>query len=960
MPALRPAPHRRKVKSKLSQGVKISRLGVRHQVTTLGEGARPPVRTGILHERVMRAKLGVSAERWDEKRQEYNQDLHQSTRRALEQVSQDIGRSNHDETMMDGWEDVVENIDGIGCPDNNREISHEGGEYLATCEYDRHIRMRKQKDGRTWAEVIHRRDQAWQAQMPALADAYLLWKHGGTRIETSGGKFILSVMGIGACMEREFSHISGVSHISVTLIHYGIISCNPVDPSMAFEVATLEVFRRLRLRSPHVSIQAWVRVLCDVCKINYRRYLREQFTRAFDTYLDLLRHVDAKVKAIMSHDTPNWRMKHMCPSCCHKLNGETELQPSMLLALDGNNSLKRLARSGRQDINKPFLSDYYLTVDQVDQFKDEVRKRPKAKGPTLWQEAEQVDTTYGDTTCTDRWKAANADAVKATYKEFDESGIFLSACRHGFIILIADMVRSGELAKYPLAHLNKIIEVYDSNLAIGYDIACSFATTVKNSSLGAHAQEKQLRFVVPAFHGYAHNRRCQLQWHPLYLHGFGIEDLEVCERIFKGSNALASAIRHTSRFHRHQAIDMYFRQHDEDKYELLSTFLYNNYAQALGLIHDMPVAIAALTGYQSVADTHYQKWLDQERTYLASKEIEPDSDIARGQYVTVLTKMQLAKHMFDATCQFTPPTSRVRAIRQQAWEAYEFLQKEVMSIEETLDIAERWTPGCHEWEVAMSYNKIREYQLAVDKLEGLVVQRLFELTKANLSGTGYKLRVHISKSLQTRCKAIQSALKRYNQAAAKLVPPRPRLEWQEVVEYGTLAEFDLLRSAAREDIRKLPWADTVNRQVTIYSLRLERAKEEIARLNVEVARLNTWIHDSETEYEMQIHNLQAHKPLLCEELKEQLQTWRRLNDYHRHKLKALFALPGYTGSSEIGTQLGTTRITIKLPSSSQATHHGVAKAREDDEDEDEDDEDNEEMSRLEDYISSLSMNDLIT
>jgi hypothetical protein len=28
---------------------------------------------------------------------------------------------------------------------------------------------------------------------------------------------------------------------------------------------------------------------------------------------------------------------------------------------------------------------------------------------------------------------------------FDKSGIFLSLCRHGFVLLIADMVRSGEL-----------------------------------------------------------------------------------------------------------------------------------------------------------------------------------------------------------------------------------------------------------------------------------------------------------------------------------------------------------------------------------------------------------------------------------------------------------------------------------------------------------------------------------
>lgn len=28
---------------------------------------------------------------------------------------------------------------------------------------------------------------------------------------------------------------------------------------------------------------------------------------------------------------------------------------------------------------------------------------------------------------------------------FDETGIFLSLCRHGFALLVADMVRSGEL-----------------------------------------------------------------------------------------------------------------------------------------------------------------------------------------------------------------------------------------------------------------------------------------------------------------------------------------------------------------------------------------------------------------------------------------------------------------------------------------------------------------------------------
>jgi hypothetical protein len=36
------------------------------------------------------------------------------------------------------WEDEIEQINGIG-PDDNLEISHEGGEYAAVCEYHHYL-----------------------------------------------------------------------------------------------------------------------------------------------------------------------------------------------------------------------------------------------------------------------------------------------------------------------------------------------------------------------------------------------------------------------------------------------------------------------------------------------------------------------------------------------------------------------------------------------------------------------------------------------------------------------------------------------------------------------------------------------------------------------------------------------------------------------------------------------------
>ncbi|KIM78403.1 hypothetical protein PILCRDRAFT_75512, partial [Piloderma croceum F 1598] len=99
---------------------------------------------------------------------------------------------------------------------------------------------------------------------------------------------------------------------------------------------------------------------------------------------------------------------------------------------------------------------------------------------------------------------------------------------------------------------------------------------------------------------------------------------------------------------------------------------------------------------------------------------------------------------------------------------------------------------------------------ALDHLEGLIVARMFELTKMNMSQTGYKMRKHISKALQSHSQAIQSALERYNSAARLLPTPRHQLDWKEVVEYVFLTDFNLLRDA-HQDISNCPWATPAGR-----------------------------------------------------------------------------------------------------------------------------------------------------
>ncbi|KAF8871443.1 hypothetical protein BD779DRAFT_1413463, partial [Infundibulicybe gibba] len=54
---------------------------------------------------------------------------------------------------------------------------------------------------------------------------------------------------------------------------------------------------------------------------------------------------------------------------------------------------------------------------------------------------------------------------------------------------------------------------------LGYDIACAFSKSLEHSPLAPDTQHHRLQGIVPAFHGYTHNRGCQVDWHPIYTEG---------------------------------------------------------------------------------------------------------------------------------------------------------------------------------------------------------------------------------------------------------------------------------------------------------------------------------------------------------------------------------------------------------------------------------------------------------
>lgn len=50
--------------------------------------------------------------------------------------------------------------------------------------------------------------------------------------------------------------------------------------------------------------------------------------------------------------------------------------------------------------------------------------------------------------CVTRWRNATPDQRKKMFAIFQQSGVFIACCRHRFVLLGCDMIKSGELSVY--------------------------------------------------------------------------------------------------------------------------------------------------------------------------------------------------------------------------------------------------------------------------------------------------------------------------------------------------------------------------------------------------------------------------------------------------------------------------------------------------------------------------------
>ncbi|KAI1782046.1 hypothetical protein LXA43DRAFT_977781 [Ganoderma leucocontextum] len=680
------------------------------------------------------------------------------------------------------------------------------------------------------------------------------------------------------------------------LILDGYLAATPEQPSIAVSLTTLELFRTLRLVKPSLSVEGFTKFICYKYCIPYRRRFRRAIADTFDVYLTITEKVRARVLAALGRDTPNWRVLHGCPACTYQVEGESPATFSHMVVMDGNNSLKRFAPVGNRDIGdtRTYQSDYWLPTDFVDKFANEVKARqpqPHVAVPDVtnddadsdWEDDDsgEGDPTDGapDSACATNWKAATSDEKKRSWSAFHETGIFASCCRHGIMLWIIDMVKSGELAKFPLAVVAKLLELFEK-LFVAFDIGCVFQVTVSNSSLGAKFKASGSRVCVNAFHGYSHSYPCQVQHHPNVIEGIRIEDFETLERTFSKSNELAGVIRFASAYRRCALIHAFFQQYDEEKYTAIGSMLYDNYKQALRIIRDLTPKLAESLRLLDLDLGKLKELETDERNYFKTLRDEAKEDVFAVAYVEGLEELQALRKQLDST-------------------TTQFLAQVLTDYQFTITTGTRTDP---EYIAALKYLATRKYQQALGRLQRLVIQRLFELQKMNLSHTAYRVRTHIAKSLQKRCKAICAAVKAYNATALALDPPRPTLDWSQISHFSFLEEFVLLNDT-RNDLREKQWAQPLVQETMRTAPRIKRTTEELEIIHREARRVHTSISDEDVHFTRVLADLMARGDILYDAVSEFCSRRRANNAHILSYIRRLYALPEYAGEQTPAPEL---------------------------------------------------------
>ena len=156
-----------------------------------------------------------------------------------------------------------------------------------------------------------------------------------------------------------------------------------------------------------------------------------------------------------------------------------------------------------------------------------------------------------------------------------------------------------------------------------------------------------------------------------------------------------------------------------------------------------------------LTDAEMDRWEEEQVTFFTTLGEEEPYDPREIAYVELLQQLPVLEskrqQRYNRFLAFEPiqcdqtmyvaqisETRKLETERRLAIEQYNQTLADIVLVEERLGIgsADCWTPAHPRYQAAVKFLEERRYRRALDRIQALVIQRLFELHKLNLAQTG--------------------------------------------------------------------------------------------------------------------------------------------------------------------------------------------------------------------------------
>jgi hypothetical protein len=132
--------------------------------------------------------------------------------------------------------------------------------------------------------------------------------------------------------------------------------------------------------------------------------------------------------------------------------------------------------------------------------------------------------------------------------------------------------------------------------------------------------------------------------------------------------------------------------------------------------------------------------------------------------------------------------------------------------------------------------------------------------------------------------------------------------------------------------------------------KLERAREEIQRLNIEIPRVITYIRDEDAFLQLKELELKETNPVMAHHVQKHRWERARFNEQHMRRFRKLASLPGFTGSIQPGVSMELREgMETHMELDVEADYGGLRVGEEEEEEEEDDQED----ADIRDMIAAL-------